>query len=388
MPRKAPAEVQEETSEVMNQAVEQAAEETIQAESTETQENPAEAAPVEVNEPEMNEAEASAVADRNEIWLRGKIQSVYQTLDAEDRRQNIMILTTPIMERQDGQFVPRSRTIEVNWGSSERAGVVMQQYQPGDHVTILGELHIYTVNRRLNMDIFGLKIGRTRRVGISQNNPQYEADANEAVFVGTLTAIERPVLRDAQGNPVLDANGNQQTRNGFALLRIEAVTANANSRNRGERHTRATIVAGGNVFRAMNSHMDRFAIGSKVEADCRVDLRTDRYGETLLGFTAHGLRTFDADGNPVTLELPPEFRPYPQNRRPRQRANVVEASDTAAALIRNVEAPAGDDAGVQDETAVPISHFPAESVQPVAPMDEQADRKPDEIEELDISSIE
>ena len=57
-------------------------------------------------------------------------------------------------------------------------------------------------------------------------------------------------------------------------------------------------------------------------------------------------------------------------------------------LIRNAEAPAGDNAGVQDETAVPISHFPAETMQPVASIDEQADEKPDEIEELDISSIE
>ena len=257
---------------------------------------------------------ASDRRDLNQIYFRGVVRSISQELDAEDRVQNATVITTPPTVRENFKS---SGLVTIYWGDNERAKKKLEGVEVGDHLIIKAQLRTYQSRISANRGSFfyGVEAEKAQAGGISGYG-EYEADRNEAVFVGSLKST-------------YEVNPSFTLFNMVTRIRYDGKDINAHP----------TFNIGGPLNSVYKRNKDKFGDGKRIGAVCQIRQRLDKTGREINEWSCSSLMYEEENGEMKALEIPAFMRhPIPNNRRRRTRAI---ARSTAEADLAHVTKDTG-----------------------------------------------
>lgn len=275
-----------------------------ETENTETPENEQEN-----KENAENENEIVKAKHKNELYFRGVVRSISQQLDAEDRVQNATIITTPpTIIRSRDESVPdytSSGQITIFWGENDRAREKLSGIEVGDHVVIRAQLRTYHTDIARGNFFYGMSAEKAIPGGLTGLG-EYEADRNEAIFIGTLKGT-------------YDVNGH------FLLMNL-VTHIHAEGR---DFHAHPTFHIRGALLAAYNRNLDKFEKSKRIGGACQLRQRIDRkVGKEISEWSCFALMYEDENGEMQTLDVPtPPRRFTNRGRRIRAMARSTAEDD-------------------------------------------------------------
>ena len=274
---------------------------------TENTENPETAK--ESNENVENQNEIVKAKHKNELYFRGVVRSISQQLDDEDRVQNATIITTtPTIIRSRDDSLPSytsSGLITIYWGDNDRARKKLNGIEVGDHLVIRAQLRTYQTDMSRGNFYYGMTAEKAVPGGLTGLG-EYEADRNEAIFIGTLKST-------------YDVNGHFLLMNMVTHTRAEGRDV----------HAHPTFHVRGALLAAYNRNIDKFEKSKRMGAACEIRQRVDRkVGKEINEWSCFALMYEDENGEMQKLDVPtPPRRRTSRGRRVRAMARSTAEDD-------------------------------------------------------------
>lgn len=294
----------------------------------------------EKNEIAENQNKIVKAKHQNEIYFRGVVRSISQQLDEEDRVQNATIITTtPTIIRSRDPSVPTytsSGLVTIFWGDNERAQKKLKGIEVGDHLVIKAQLHTYQTDISRGNFYYGMTAEKAVPGGITGLG-EYEADRNEAIFIGTLKST------------YLIPNSN--------VLLMNLVT---HTRSEGhDVHAHPTFHIRGLLLSAYNRNLEKFKKSKRIGAACEIRQRIDkRVGKEINEWSCFALMYEDENGEMQKLDVPTP----PRRRTSRGRRVRAMARSTAENDLNHIMKSSGNDEEAMEAVASDPSNDKMEDV--------------------------